>query len=365
MMHLSTMTAPSTAHARDVSAPPAAAETVELEDVACCPVCGEAPGDALYDGLRDRVFGCVAGEWSMKYCGGCSAGYLNPRPTRETIGRAYGSYYTHEPPAPTEPPLGLVKHVRTALRNGYLNRALGYRLAPSADALGSAIGRLVPAARAGADRFVRGMRRHEGGRLLEVGCGNGGFLMRMRELGWRVVGIDPDARAVAAARAAGLDVMEGEMTAGAFPAASFDAVVMCHVIEHVHDPAALVSSAWHALRPGGVLWIATPNFESEGHRTFGRDWLHLDPPRHLVLFTRRALARLVERGGFELLSDPPPPRQARDTFTASARLAQGTPPFGAAKIGFGPRLRAMVADLTLDGAGQRGEELVLIARRPA
>lgn len=313
----------------------------------------------------------VDGEWSLQYCMRCNVGYLNPRPTRETIGRAYESYYTHEPPKPATPPVGPVKRVRTALRNGYLNGALGYRLTPSADTLGTALARAVPAARAGAERFVRSMRRQEGGRPLEIGCGNGGYLSRMRELGWDVAGVDPDARSVRAARAAGLDATEGEMTADTYPAESFDAVVMCHVIEHVHEPAALVHAAWRALRPGGVLWIATPNLASEGHRVFGRDWLHLDPPRHLVIFTHTALAALIERSGFELLPDPSPPRQASDTFAASARLARGTPPFGAAKVELGTRVRALLADLSLHGASERtgasarGEELVLLARRRA
>src|SRR5205814_1922110 len=52
------------------------------------------------------------------------------------------------------------------------------------------------------------------------------------------------------------------------------------------------------LRPSGVLWLATPNLDSPGHRRFGPDWFGLDPPRHLVVFGARALADALSQAGF-------------------------------------------------------------------
>ena len=49
------------------------------------------------------------------------------------------------------------------------------------------------------------------------------------------------------------------------------------------------------------LWIATPNLEALGHRRFGADWLGLDPPRHLVLFTHDSLDGLIRQIGLEPL----------------------------------------------------------------
>ncbi|MHB8570738.1 MAG: hypothetical protein ACYC97_11150, partial [Metallibacterium sp.] len=67
----------------------------DLEFVPHCPVCGCAERRLLYKGLTDRVF-CVAdGAWDLYRCAQCASGYLDPRPTPESIGRAYAGYYTH------------------------------------------------------------------------------------------------------------------------------------------------------------------------------------------------------------------------------------------------------------------------------
>jgi len=73
---------------------------------------------------------------------------------------------------------------------------------------------------------------------------------------------------------------------------------MNHVIEHAHDPTALIRECRRLLKPGGVFVATTPNPDSFGHVRFGAAWLGLDPPRHLHLLPSYALAKLAEAGGF-------------------------------------------------------------------
>ena len=136
------------------------------------------------------------------------------------------------------------------------------------------------------------------GRLLEVGCGNGRQLERLAHAGWKVEGLDFDERAAQTARRLGLEVKVGDLASARYPDASFDAVILSHVIEHVPDPVALLVECRRILRSGGQLVLATPNSDSWGHRRFGRAWLGLDPPRHLLVFTPRALAEAAGRAGF-------------------------------------------------------------------
>ena len=173
---------------------------------------------------------------------------------------------------------------------------------------GRLIPRVAPARGALVDREIRHLPAIPGGRLLDVGCGSGAFLVQMAALGWRAQGIDPDPAAVASAREAGLSVTQGTLADLDLDehAGAFDAVTLSHVIEHLHDPAEDLRRVHRLLRPGGLLWIATPNLEALGLRRFGRDWLGLDPPRHLVLFTRASLERLLRDTGFE-----PQPAAAR------------------------------------------------------
>ena len=159
------------------------------------------------------------------------------------------------------------------------------------------------------------MPYREGGRLLEIGCGGGYYLAVMRMLGWTVSGIEPDpVAAEVAAKVAGCPVHIGTIDDAPFDPGSFDAIVSHHVIEHVYDPRAFVSSAARLLAKDGLMVVQTPNFESLGHKLFGADLFSLDPPRHLCLFTPASLRGLFENSGLF--------RNVRTTTpTAASRMA--------------------------------------------
>jgi 2-polyprenyl-3-methyl-5-hydroxy-6-metoxy-1,4-benzoquinol methylase len=96
---------------------------------------------------------------------------------------------------------------------------------------------------------------------------------------------------------------------------SFDAVTSRHVLEHVPAPEDFVRALAQFLKPGGRLVIVTPNAASLGHRFFGRDFYALDPPRHLVLFTARAIRRLFSQvPDLRVLSVETPTHIARKIF---------------------------------------------------
>jgi SAM-dependent methyltransferase len=333
-----------------------------LEAVPACPVCGGTERAVLHTGLRDRAFRTAPGHWTMMRCRRCGSAYLDPRPSPRTIELAYRSYYTHG----SSPPPPSVGRVRQGLAGDYRRARWGY-----SDRQAIPGGRLIPlvAPSRGAtvDRELRHLPATPGGRLLDVGCGSGAFVARMAELGWRAEGIDPDPTAVAGAREAGLDVEVG-MVSDIDPAenaGAFDAVTLSHVIEHLHDPAGDLRRINELLPPGGLLWIATPNLEALGLRRFGRDWLGLDPPRHLVLFTRASLERLVRDAGLEPCPPPAPSPHALQMFSQSAAIGDGRLPDEGPTRGM-PRLRilAAIANAISLREPQYAEELVMIARRP-
>jgi len=106
--------------------------------------------------------------------------------------------------------------------------------------------------------------------LLDVGSGDGDFLRRARAAGYRVVGQEINPDAVASAQAMGVDVRLGELADLGFPPGSFDAVRLWHVLEHVPEPLTTLQLAHRLLRPGGVLIIGVPDFDSPARRLFGR-----------------------------------------------------------------------------------------------
>lgn len=331
-----------------------------LERVPHCPICGAKEREVLYAGLSDRIFFSAGGSWTLHRCVHCDAAFLDPRPDRATIARAYSSYYTHEQS------LLMLQGAdfRAAIRNGYLNRRYGYRLAPSSR-LGPILARLVPKRRWFADRLVRNLSSPRGrGRLLDVGCGDGTFLAEMDHAGWEVHGLEPDPEAAAVARNRGVPVVETQLEDASFEAGSFDAVTMSHVIEHLHDPVGALRICRHLLRPGGTLWIATPNLEARGHAIFARDWIGLDPPRHLVLFTRESLANAMEQVGLALLGFKAD-YSAERVFPPSATVAAGEDPRDEPLVARRrSRIQIVASDLEVRLRPRRSEDIVIVAERP-
>jgi 2-polyprenyl-3-methyl-5-hydroxy-6-metoxy-1,4-benzoquinol methylase len=317
-----------------------------LEEVDHCPVCGSNMRTRLYHNLTDRSERVAPGKWTMYQCAGCGSAYLDPRPDLASVGRAYRTYHTH-----------------VDLLNGYLNRRFGYELRPAAR-VGRLLVAVFPGAAGVAWRDVRCLPRPlPSGRLLDIGCGNGSFLLRMREAGWEVEGIDPDPISVGLARNAGLDVTEGILSEETAASGRYDAVTLSHVIEHVHDPKGVLSECLRVLRPGGTLWIATPNIEASGRRRFGSNWFPLDPPRHLVLFSRSALEHALREVGFIVDHRPPPtPDAVLWSDRASHALTVGRNPYEPPRAP--KRLRAIAADARTFVRRHHEEQIDLVARRP-
>ena len=130
-------------------------------------------------------------------------------------------------------------------------------------------------------------------RVLDVGCGDGFHLDLLRRYAppsWSVTGVDTDARAVAAARARGLDVYEGAVETSPIQPNSIDMALCIQTIEHVPDPIALLSSIANLLKPGGRLYLITDNTGSPDFRlTKGRHWGGYHFPRHWNLFNKESM----------------------------------------------------------------------------
>jgi SAM-dependent methyltransferase len=142
------------------------------------------------------------------------------------------------------------------------------------------------------DRIAKRLPR--GARWLDVGCGSGTYMHRLRErFGIETFGVDISEAAVAAARSAGLEVFHGEVHNAPYAERSFDTVSGWWYLEHVSDPRAVVARMAAFLKPGGTLLIGVPNYASLNARLFRSRWYHLDCPRHLTIWTPGTIRRLL------------------------------------------------------------------------
>lgn len=165
--------------------------------------------------------------------------------------------------------------------------------------------------------FLRRLRwarsRVQGRRVLDVGCGNGAFLLTARELGWKASGVDVSvaARDLLSSTGIHVSVADAAHFLREHPR-HFDMIHMNHSLEHILTAAETVLAARTALAPGGLLYIEVPNeFDNLVYRGlellgrkrkvgsfFGRSRPPREPSPHVYFFNKKSLAKLAARAGF-------------------------------------------------------------------
>ncbi|RPH80239.1 MAG: class I SAM-dependent methyltransferase [Nitrospiraceae bacterium] len=279
--------------------------TLRIEEAAHCLLCG-TPGKTLFRGLHDRLY-LVEGEFGFARCSTCGLVWESPRPTIDDIPKCYpDDYEPHEGGTQGEAPIRPASGVRDVLRALILSEIFGYTRFKRDEWWASVGGRVlgqVPVlqnrARYGRDELCPPFV--EGGTLLDIGCGAGGYLSAMKALGWTVLGVDPSPQAARIARENyEVPVKVGTLETAGLSDRSIAVVTMVHAIEHVLDPLAHLRQCHRVLQDGGRLILTTPNIAGLMSRLFKEDWMALEPPRHLWLFTPNTLRTCVERAGFRV-----------------------------------------------------------------
>jgi SAM-dependent methyltransferase/glycosyltransferase involved in cell wall biosynthesis len=135
------------------------------------------------------------------------------------------------------------------------------------------------------------------GRILDVGCGAGHLLKVAMERGWSAYGTEIAAGAFDQLARLGITAFRGELQSAGYPDGFFDVVFCSEVIEHLLDPVSLLDESARILRPGGLIYLTTPNFNSLSRRLLGLDW-RVFGKEHVCYFTPHALGRLASNAGF-------------------------------------------------------------------
>ncbi len=212
-----------------------------------------------------KACGTDADAPQLRLCAECQSVSMNPVPTGEQIGQFYANYHATDDFVSKAP-----KKVKRAYK------------------------RLLP------------FRLRTGGRMLDVGASVGTAAEAARKLGYRVTAQEIDADAVARGRDLYPDVkfIEGFLTDVPVDA-GYDLIHAAEVIEHVPDPAAFTAQLFERLRPGGHLFLTTPDVGHSKRPANLMDWKSVKPPEHITLFTKAGLTALFKQAGFETPSFRP------------------------------------------------------------
>jgi 2-polyprenyl-3-methyl-5-hydroxy-6-metoxy-1,4-benzoquinol methylase len=213
-------------------------------------------------------------------------------------------------------------------------------------------------------------RRVSGRRLLDVGCGIGHFVHTATAEGWEAEGIEFAEPAVAHCRTRGVNARVLDLMSDELKPDTYDLVTAAEVIEHVIAPGAFMARMGELLKPGGILYMTTPNFASLERMLLGAEWSCINP-EHLSYFTPRTLRRSVQRAGLT----PQYIRTRNITPAAIHRVLKGKPAVRVHGAGVDDELRDTIegsavlraAKAAVNGllnATGTGTAMVVLARKP-
>jgi len=219
-----------------------------------CNLCGNEDFSLLFEGHDYQYFSPLT--FKVMKCNNCGLVCLNPRP-KEII-----QYYP-------ERGKGIIKDLFLFLKP---NRV----------------------------KIIKNLKKE--GKILDIGCGEGGFLFDMHKEGWKVYGNDISKTGCDfARRELGLEnIYDKDLLSLDFPEDFFDIVTMWHTLEHMKKPREILRRINRLLKDDGILIIECPDFSNLQSRFFREKSFALDLPRHFYQFTPKTLEKLLKLTGFKI-----------------------------------------------------------------
>lgn len=239
-----------------------------------CPICS---GEMLYrfSASCDHFKPKIKQEYKVYWCPKCDHGQIWERPSKEEVAEFYNfeGYYTHK-----------AENEKKGTEISFFDKLrlhLAWRL-DNSDGY----------CRDNVEEFIQG----ENLEVCEIGCGNGQNLIKFRNKGFTVWGIEPDADARELALQSLTNILDG--TVDDLPQLitekKFDVVLMSHVLEHFMDINAAIDNAKNLLKKDGILVIEVPNFKALGFDKYLEEWPISEIPRHINFFTPKSLEKLLK-----------------------------------------------------------------------
>ncbi len=232
-----------------------------------CPCCGS---DNIFQKLAARDHTVSKEKFEIWHCSSCTIRFTQNVPDQSSIGKYYQSenYISH-----TDTRKGLVNSLYHIIRKKTLHQK---------------------------QRLVEKFTGSTNGNLLDIGAGTGAFSSHMKNSGWNVLGLEPDE--TTRRRAFELHGISLQSSGELFKLepASFDAVSMWHVLEHVHALHDYLDKINKILKPYGKAFIAVPNYTSYDAGVYEEYWAAYDVPRHLFHFSPKSMKLLIKKHGMTL-----------------------------------------------------------------
>lgn len=140
------------------------------------------------------------------------------------------------------------------------------------------------------------------GDLLDIGAGTGDFLLKAKNRGWNISGVEPNISAMDLALQKNIKLLTSSSN---FKDKTFDVITMWHVLEHVPDLNLQITELKRLLKEDGHVVIAVPNYKSYDAKHYKSFWAAYDVPRHLWHFSKTSIERLFKKYDMEVVETRP------------------------------------------------------------
>lgn len=152
--------------------------------------------------------------------------------------------------------------------------------------------------------FFRSIKFVKNGKILDIGCGAGNFLLVMNELGMNCYGVEPAMSPAVSndklIKENKIKIKQCTLEQARYPTNYFDVVIMHHVFEHVSTPQATLAEIHKILKQGGIAVITVPQSDCWLYYIFKENWTQLDVPRHSFIYSTSNLKEYAKKNGFKV-----------------------------------------------------------------
>ena len=245
---------------------------MQLEHINC-PICGGNNSKLLWKS-KDFRYKICADPFNIVRCDSCNLLFLNPRPAKEDIAIFYPTDFHRQ------------------------DCSLSYKI----------IEPLFKIAQESIINSIKNLKKN--GKILDIGCGNGDFLLAMKGAGYDVWGIEPsrDSQRYCNEQLKGR-IFYNTLEDTKLEQETFDIITMFHSLEHVYNLDGLFKGINRILKNDGIIFICVPDTDFFESKLFGPYYYNLEAPRHLYFFTKNSLSMLLDKYGFK------PQKFIKETFS--------------------------------------------------
>ena len=237
-----------------------------------CPLCNSKNKKKLYQ-VFDHEYQTSSDFFWQNKCLNCGFVYLSPRPNNRSLSIIYPNSYSN---------------FDITVQDSYTRKVSNFFQSKSIKK----------------SLLKLGFYEKQQFKVIDVGCGDGSFLNRIKESFPNALtyGVEPNSKAVNLARKNGHKVFDGYIEDYKDNHNCFDIVFSSHVIEHVHDPKIFLLTLKKLAKKNTYVIVETPNIDCFAHKIFKSDWGGHHAPRHWTIFDKKTLVKMAKETNLGIVS---------------------------------------------------------------